>query len=322
VPLLGRAKIIGVGGHLPARVVENQELTEYLDTTDEWIRTRIGIARRHVGGPTSALAIAAGHQALRSAGLGPEEVDCLVLATTTPDQQLPQCSAAVADGLGLHCAAFDINVACAGFVYAAAVATGLVAGYPTILVIGAEQFTRITDPLDRGTAILMADGAGAAVLRGSEAPADAVWADLGVEGSLRDALYADHGDTMVMRGAEVFKNAVRMSSDSVLRLLEQSGTKVDEIDLFVPHQANQRIIDAVAARVGLAPDRCVSILEDTGNTSAASVPLALDAAARAGRVTSGDTVLMAGFGAGMAWGSLLMRWGYQPGAGAPGPTGG
>ncbi len=309
VPLVGRAKITGAGGHLPERVVDNDELAGYLDTSDEWIRSRTGIARRHVGGPTSVLAVAAGREALRSAGVDASDIDCLVLATTTPDQPLPQSSAVVADALGMGCAAFDINVACAGFVFATAVATGLVNAYPRILVIGAEQFTTLIDPLDRSTAILMADGAGAVVLERSDSAADAVWADLGVDGSLRGALYADHGSTMVMKGSEVFKNAVRMSSESVVRLLHESGTKVDEVDVFVPHQANQRIIDAVVARVGLDPDRCVSIIEDTGNTSAASVPLAMAAAAESDRVRAGDTVLMAGFGAGMAWGSLLVRWG-------------
>ncbi len=308
MPLMGRATAIGVGGYLPARVVENAELAEYLDTSDEWIRTRTGISRRHVGGPTSALAVGAGRRALESSRLSADDIDLLVLATTTPDQLVPQTSAAVQDLLGLDCPAFDINVACTGFVYATAVAAGLAAAYERILVIGAEQFTRITDPNDRGTAILMADGAGAIVLQRSTTPGSDVWADLGVDGSLRGALYADHGAMMVMKGSEVFKNAVRLCSESVLRLLDESGTKVDEVDLLVPHQANQRIIDAVVGRVGMDPDRCISILEDTGNTSAASIPLALDAAAVAGRLHPGDTMLMAGFGAGMAWGSLLFRW--------------
>jgi 3-oxoacyl-[acyl-carrier-protein] synthase III len=309
VPLLGRATLTGVGACLPERVVENDELSERLESTDEWIRTRTGIARRHMGGPTSALAVGAGQAALVSAQLSADDIDFLVLATTTPDQQMPQTAAAVQDLLGLHCPAFDMNVACTGFVYAAAVATGLSIAYRRILIIGAEQLSRITDPTDRATAILMADGGGAVVLERSEAPEDDVWADLGSDGSLRGALYADHGGMLAMKGGEVFKSAVRLCSESILRLLDESGTKADDVDLLVPHQANQRIIDAVVARVGLDPARCVSILEDTGNTSAASIPLGLAAAVEAGRVSVGNTVILAGFGAGMAWGSLLVRWG-------------
>lgn len=317
MPLFGRATVTGVGAWLPERVVGNEELTQRLDSSDEWIRSRTGISRRHVGGPTSTLAVGAGREALASARLSAEDIDLMVLATTTPDQQVPQTSAAVQDLLGLACPAFDINVACTGFVYATAVATGLSAAYRRILVIGADHLTRITDPTDRGTAILAADGAGAVVLERSDGAEDDVWADLGADGSLRGALYADHGGMLAMKGAEVFKNAVRLCSESVLRLLDESGTKVDDVDLLVPHQANQRIIDAVVGRIGLDPARCVSILEETGNTAAGSIPLGLAAAAQAGRVSAGNTVLIAGCGAGMVWGSLLIRWG-DPGPRRPG----
>jgi 3-oxoacyl-[acyl-carrier-protein] synthase-3 len=309
---MGRASITGIGGWLPERVVANQYFVDYLDTSDDWISTRTGISSRRFGGPTSVLAVAAGRQALDHAGLRPDEIDLLVLATSTPDQVLPQTAAAVQHQLGLRCAAFDINVACTGFVYATAVAASLTHSHRRVLVVGSEQMERITDPNDRSTAILMADGAGAVVMERSDADRDDVWADLGSDGSLRDALYADHGGFMVMRGSEVFKNAVRFCSESVQRLTAEAGVSVDRVDLFVPHQANQRIIEAVIRRLGIPEDRCVSIVRDTGNTSAASIPLALTAAADSGRLGPGAIVVMAGFGAGMAWGSLLIRV-AQPG---------
>jgi 3-oxoacyl-[acyl-carrier-protein] synthase-3 len=306
MPLMGRAKIIGVGQSLPEAVLTNEHFAAYLDTSDEWIRTRTGIARRRHGGPTSELAVGAARHALSRAGLDAADIDCLVLATCTPDQILPPTSAVVQDALGLHCPAFDINVACTGFVYATAIATSLTASHRRILVVGAEQLSRITDPLDRSTAILMADGAGAVILERSSDPGHDVWADLGMDGSLGWALFADHGGTFVMKGSEVFRQAVRLCSDSVARLLADAGRSVDDVSFFVPHQANQRIIEAITARLGIPEDRCLSVVEETGNTSAASIPLALDAAVGAGRVHAGDTVVMAGFGAGMAWGSLLV----------------
>jgi len=306
--LMGRASVTGVGSSLPERVVENQYFADYLDTSDEWIRSRTGISRRHVGGTTAGHAAVAGARAIAHAGVSAEDIDMMVLATSTPDQLAPQTSATVQDDLGLRCPAFDINVACAGFVYAMAVAASLAGAHRRILVVGSEQLTRITDPKDRSTAILMADGAGAVVLERSDSDRDAVWADLGLDGSLRGALYADHGGFIVMKGGEVFKHAVRLCTESVQRLLTEADVPIGSVSLFVPHQANQRIIEAIVAKLGLPPDRCVSILEDTGNTSAASIPLALDAAARVGRVHSGDTMVFAGYGAGMAWGSLLVRW--------------
>jgi 3-oxoacyl-[acyl-carrier-protein] synthase III len=215
----------------------------------------------------------------------------------------------VQDSLGLHGPAFDINVACTGFVYATAIATSLAASHRRILVVGAEQLSRITDPLDRSTAILMADGAGAIILERSPLPEHDVWADLGMDGSLGWALYADHGGTFVMKGSEVFRQAVRLCSDSVARLLDEAGRSVEDVAFLVPHQANQRIIEAIVARLGIPEDRCLSVVEDTGNTSAASIPLALDAAVESDRLHTGDMVVMAGFGAGMAWGSLLVRVG-------------
>ncbi len=309
MPLMGRAKIIGIGQSLPDTVVTNQHFASYLDTSDEWIRTRTGIAQRRHGGPTSDLAVGAARHALNRAGLGPDDIDCLVLATCTPDQILPPTSAVVQDTLGLHCAAFDINVACTGFVYATAIATSLTASHRRILVIGAEQLSRITDPLDRSTAILMADGAGAVILERSAQSEHDVWADLGMDGSLGWALFTDHGGTFVMKGSEVFRQAVRLCSDSVVRLLDEAGCTVEDVSFFVPHQANQRIIEAIMTRLGVPQDRCLSVVEDTGNTSAASIPLALDAGVESDRLHTGDTVVMAGFGAGMAWGSLLVRVG-------------
>jgi 3-oxoacyl-[acyl-carrier-protein] synthase-3 len=302
-------KVVGWGAALPEKVVDNAFFASTLDTSDAWIRERTGIVERRHGGSTAGLAVTAVAAALERAGRAPGDVDALVLATTTPDRQIPATSAAVQHELGLRGGAFDVNAACSGFVYALVVAHGLVrSGMGTVVVAGSETLTRFTDMTDRATAVLMGDGAGALVLTASDE--DRLLAsDLGCDGSAGQLLYAEIGSTMQMTGRDVFKRAVRASVGSARRSLAAARLTIDDIDLFVPHQANLRIMEAVARRLGLPGGRMAVTVDRTGNTSAASIPIALDGAASAGRLTAGDLVLLCGFGAGMTWASAVLRWG-------------
>jgi 3-oxoacyl-[acyl-carrier-protein] synthase-3 len=301
--------ITGWGTALPDTVVTNADLEKRLDTSDEWIVTRSGIRERRIGGVVSALATDAGRRALERASRAPAEIDLLVLATCTPDLAVPATSAAVHYALGLSGGAFDVNAACAGFVYALVAAHGAVnAGAARrVLVIGADCISRITDPDDRATAVLFADGAGAVVLEASDE--DGLLAvDVGIDGAAHSLLTCAHGGYMTMEGKEVFRRAVRITVDSASSALERAKVAPDDIALFVPHQANLRIIEAASTRLGIPMERVAVVVDRTGNTSSASVPLALADAADAGRVGPGDYVLMSGFGAGMAWASVVLRW--------------
>ncbi len=303
------AVITGWGSALPDTVVTNADLEARLDTSDEWIVTRSGIRERRIGGTVSTLASAAGAQALGRAALAPEQVDLLVLATCTPDLAVPATSAAVHHALGLSGGAFDVNAACAGFVYALVAAHGAISSGAArrVLLIGADCVSLLTDPDDRATAVLFADGAGAVVLEASDE--DGLLAvDMGIDGSAHDLLTCAHGGYMAMEGKEVFRRAVRITVESASNALERAKLVPDDIALFVPHQANLRIIEAAASRLGIPMDRVAVVVDRMGNTSSASVPLALADAADAGRLRPGDNVLMSGFGAGMAWASTLVRW--------------
>jgi 3-oxoacyl-[acyl-carrier-protein] synthase III len=309
-------RIVSWGAALPEKIITNADLESTLDTTDQWIVERTGIRERRVGGTTTGLAIQAGHAAMAQGGYEPGDIDLLVLCTTTPDQQLPASASTVQHDLGLSCGAFDLNAACSGFVYGLVTAFGLGAvGLDRILLIGAEVMSRLTNWEDRGTAILFGDGAGAVVLEATEVatPADhhLLAFDLGSDGAARDILYADIGSTMLMDGKEVFRRAIRAVVQSAGNTLEAAGKTVADVALWVPHQANVRIVEGANLRLGFPPDRIVMNLERHGNTSAASVPLALAEAADAGRLSPGDLVLMVGFGAGMTWASALVRW--EPG---------
>jgi len=300
--------ITGWGSSLPEKVLTNTDLEGWLDTSDEWIRERTGIGERRVGGVTSAMAVEAAQKAMDRAGIRAGEVDVLIVATTTPDQTVPATASTVQEALGLDCGAFDLNAACSGFVYALVVAHGLLAiGHRCALVVGADALSRITDWDDRGTAILFGDAGGAVVLQAADADHLLAW-DLSSDGSGRNLLYADVGDTMKMDGREVYRRAVRIIVTSAERTLERAGVGVDDLALLVPHQANQRIMDAACHRLGVPDDRVMSVLERTGNTSAASIPFALAEAADAGRLAEGDLVLLVGFGAGMTGASALVRW--------------
>ncbi len=330
------AAVTGWGAALPARVVTNHDLeASGLDTNDEWIRERTGISERRWANDsetTATMAMEAGAAAIKDAGMVPGDVNLLILATSTPDQIMPSAASLVSDGLGLRCGSFDLNAACAGFAYALVVASSLIGtgAADNALVIGSDVLSRFTNPDDRGTAILFGDGAGAAVLRattntGPNAPG-LLASDLGCDGSAAHLLEIPAGGSRTpitaetlggtkqfihMQGNEVFRRAVRAVVDSTEATLQRAGVSAADVDLFVPHQANIRIVDAICNRVGIPLERTVVNIDRYGNTSAASIPLALVDAAHAGRLRDGDLVLMSGFGAGMTWASLLMRWG-QP----------
>jgi 3-oxoacyl-[acyl-carrier-protein] synthase-3 len=302
------SRIIGWGSALPEKIVTNDDLAATMDTSDQWIRERTGIRERRVGGSTAGLALEAARNALARSGCRPEDIDLLVLATTTPDQNLPASSATVQSELGLRCGAFDLNAACAGFVYAIVTADAFVtSGLERVLVVGSDTLSRVTDWTDRGTAILFADGAGAIVLERHDEPTILGW-DLGCDGSARHILDADFGGYIHMDGREVFRRAVRAVVASAETAMQRSGIQASDIAWFVPHQANIRIIDSAAEKLGLDKDRSINVLTYTGNTSAASIPLALAAAAEDGRFQPGDLLLLSGFGAGMTWASAIVRW--------------
>lgn len=321
------ATVIGWGWAVPERVVANDEITVLFDTSDEWIFERSGIRSRRVAtgpfvspqpdpdaaiaglGTTATLAAQAGRAALERAGASGADIGMLVLCTTTPDLLIPATSASVAGALGIAGGAMDLNAACAGFTYGLVTAAGLLAaGTERVLLIGAETLTRATNWDDRTNAFLFGDGAAALVLEAVPGEGSLLGWDVGVDGKLVPLLYARHGSGMVMRGKEVFRRAVLATVESAAKSLEQAKVGVDEIALFVPHQANVRIMEAAASRLGIPEERVVSVIERTGNTSSASVPLALVDALESGRVRDGDLLLLAGFGAGMTWASAVWRW--------------
>ncbi|MCZ0951370.1 MAG: ketoacyl-ACP synthase III [Rhodospirillaceae bacterium] len=315
------SRIAGTGAYLPEKVLTNFDLEKMIDTTDEWIRTRTGIERRHIAAKdeaTSDLSEQACRAALDAAGLTPADIDLVVVGTCTPDLVFPNVACLLQERMGMSGAAFSIEAACSGFVYSLSVADKFVrAGQATrALVVGAEVMSRIIDWTDRETCVLFGDGAGAVVLEASD-DAGILYTDLGADGRYRNLLYADSGvsrvkeegeTTLLMKGNEVFKVAVRTLEGMVDRVLEDNGLEQGEIDWFVPHQANLRIIRATARRLGLPIERVVLTVRDHGNTSAASIPMALDTAVRDGRIQPGDLVLMEAFGGGFTWGATLVRY--------------
>lgn len=302
------ATIVGWGSALPEQVVTNHDLAARLDTSDEWVRERTGIEERRVGTSTTALAVDAGRAALERAEADPASVGAVVVATCTPDATMPATACEVQAALGGTGAALDVNAACAGFVHALVLAAGLTAlGTDRVLVIGAETMSRIVDPDDRNTAVLFGDGAGAVVVDRAER-SDLLAHVLGNDPDGRHLITAPSGGPLAMEGREVFRRAVRVVVDSGEEAIRRAGLLAADVDLVVPHQANRRILDAAADRLDIPSERWVSIVEHTGNTSAASVPLALAEAAGSGRLRPGDRVLLVGFGAGMSWGATLVRW--------------
>ncbi len=302
-----RFKGWGIG--LPDRIVTNDELSLTLDTSDEWISERTGIRQRYIGGTARSLGATAGRNAMADAGVEPEDIDFILLATTSPDRMAPATSALIADDLGLTCPAMDVNAACSGFMYAVRTAQGLLeTGNKRILVIGAEHLSRWVDWTDRNVAVLLADGGGAAVLEYDPDVNDIVSFSLGADGSGADLLTCEHEGTFTMDGREVFRRAVRVVVESSQQAIERAGITADDLALVIPHQANVRIIQAVVDRLGIGMDRAVIALDRYGNTSSASIPLAFDVARQEGRIKTGDYALLTGFGAGMTWASAIIKW--------------
>jgi 3-oxoacyl-[acyl-carrier-protein] synthase-3 len=316
----------GVGGYLPAHVLTNADLAKKVDTSDEWIVQRTGIRERHVaaeGEMTSDLGLAAAKAALSNAGIGAEAVDLIVLATSTPDQTFPATAVTIQAELGItRGAAFDMQAVCSGFVFALATADRFLKSgdFRCALVIGAETFSRILDWSDRGTCVLFGDGAGAVVLEAAEQPGGrndrgVLATKLRSDGRHRSKLYVDGGlsstgtvGQLRMEGREVFRHAVGMITDVIEDAFEVTGYNANDVDWFVPHQANKRIIDGSAHKLGIAPEKIVTTVDVHGNTSAASIPLALSVASADGRIKQGDLVLLEAMGGGLTWGSALIRW--------------
>ncbi len=302
--------ITGWGTALPPKVLTNHDLEGMFETDHDWIVERTGIHQRHVGGTTTDLSVEAGRKAIEMSGVDPAEIDTLILATTTPDRTVPASAPGVAALLGLRCGAFDVNAACSGFMYGLVTAHGLIAmGAKKILCIGTDSLARITDWTDRNTAILFADGSGAVVLEACDGPGQLLGWDLDADGNAERFLYSDIGGYIQMEGKEVFRRAVRIMVDSATKSMAAAGVTADQITLVVPHQANLRIIEASCQRLGIPMDKCAIVLDRTGNTSSASIPLALADGLDAGRVQPGDLVLLVGFGAGMTAASAVLRWG-------------
>ena len=317
-----RSVVKGTGSALPKRVVTNDELAQQVDTSDEWIRERTGITQRHIAGEgetTGTLATDAARAALDAAGIDPGEVDLIVLATATPDQTFPATATKVQHALGCSGAAFDVGAVCSGFLYALATADSMIRTgmAKCAIVIGAETFSRILDWEDRATCVLFGDGAGAMVLKAEDVAEDGpgvLGSKLHASGEHGDLLYVDGGVSTTgtigkvrMQGREVFRHAVTNLAEVLREVLEQTGRSADEIDWVVPHQANRRILDATAKKLGLPSEKVVVTVDRHANTSAASVPLAYDVAVKDGRIKPGDLVMLEAMGGGFTWGASLLR---------------
>lgn len=320
------SRISGTGGYLPEKVLSNNDLARMVDTSDEWIRERTGIRKRHIAGPdetTCDLAEHAARAAMDMAGRKPSDIDLIIVATTTPDRVFPSTACLLQQRLGIHgCAAFDVQAVCTGFIYALGVADRFVrtGGARCALVVGAETFSRIIDWTDRGTCVLFGDGAGAIVLEAQEGKGTiedrgVLMSRLHSDGRYKDKLYVDGGPSSTrtvghlrMEGREVFRHAVQNITAVMAETLLSADVAPDDIDWFIPHQANKRILDGTARKFNIPPDRVVMTVDRHGNTSAASVPLALDVAVKDGRVQEGDLILLEAMGGGFTWGATLLRW--------------
>lgn len=321
--------IVGMGSYVPENVVTNKDFEQFLDTNDEWIISRTGIRQRHIAPkdmPVSELCYQAGLKALEDAQIAPEEVDLIIVATITPDYAFPATACLVADRLGARkAAAFDLEAGCTGFIYGVVtgsqfVATGM---YKTVLVIGGETLSKVLNWTDRSTCILFGDGAGAAVLQPVKESFGFLSFELGSDGSGGPLLSQTAGGskypasletveknlhTLQMEGKEVYKFAVRIMGDVSIKVLDNAGLTKEDVDLLIPHQANIRIVDTAVRRLGISPDKVVVNLDKYGNMSAASIPVALDEAFKAGRIEEGDIIVMVGFGTGLTWGACVLKW--------------
>jgi len=326
-------RIAGVGHFVPERVITNADLERMLDTSDEWITTRTGMKERHAARldePTSDLALAASRNALAHAGLQPADLDCIIVATVTPDYAFPATACVLGSKLGISgIAAFDMEIGCSGFIYGLTVASSLVRTgvFKRVLLVGAEELTRLVNYDDRSTAILFGDGAGAVVLEATDVDSY-LGAELGADGSRPEDLYlpfsgtaqppptaedvAAKRNTIHMNGREVFRFAVTKMIEATNVALERAGVTAHDVTWLIPHQANQRIIDAAAKYLNMPSDRVVVNIDRYGNTSAASIPMALSEAVAAGKLKDGDVILFVGFGAGLSWGAVAWRWSATP----------
>lgn len=324
-----RARVTGTGSHLPEKILTNKDLEAFCDTNDEWIQQRTGIQQRHQAAPgegTSDLALPAAQEALKNAGLKPEDVELIVFCTLSPDQLLPGSGNIFQGKLGAtNAASFDLNAACSGFLNGLAVSDAMIQSgkYKTILLVGSEIQTNRMTWKNRDTAVLFADGAGAVVLQAEEGDHGVLTTHLGSDGANYEILHLPRGGsashytkenfdddayTIYMKGPELFKRAVTKFVETTKEALDAVGMTIDDVDVFIPHQANKRIIEAAGERMGIAPEKVVINIERTGNTTAATIPVALHEALGAGRIKKGDVVLFASFGAGLTWASAVMRW--------------
>ena len=315
-----RAVVKGVGHYLPDRVVTNADLEAKIETSDEWIRTRTGIERRHLvaeGQTTTDLAARAARAALADAGLEPDDIDTIIVATSTPDLTFPSTATMVQGELGMTRGfAFDVQAVCAGFIFALTNADGLIRSGQAkrVMVIGAETFSRLMDWEDRTTVVLFGDGAGAVILEAAEGERGILSSDLHSDGRFRDLLYVDGGTStgktgyLRMQGKEVFRHAVSKLAETAHTALDKAGLTADQVDWIVPHQANLRIISATAQKMGLPMEKVVVTVQDHGNTSAASFPLALSVGKARGQIKTGDVIVTEAIGGGLAWGSVVIRW--------------
>lgn len=319
-----RARIAGVGSYLPKQIVTNADLSKRVDTSDEWIRERTGIHQRHIAEEnetTSDLGFAAAQSALEDAGMAVDDLDLIVVATTTPDFTFPSTATIIQNRLGMtHGAAFDVQAVCSGFIFAISIANNFILSgqAKNVLVIGAETYSRILDWTDRTTCVLFGDGAGAFVLCAEETDdprAGIINTQLRSDGRYRELLYVDGGPSRTqtvghlrMKGNQVFRHAVSNISSAMQTCADEAGVGVDEIDWFVPHQANQRILDGVARKLGADRNKIVTTVKDHANTSAASIPLAMHAAIQDGRIQRGQMIMLEAFGGGFTWGAALFRY--------------
>ncbi|HDR4705634.1 TPA: beta-ketoacyl-ACP synthase III [Bacillus paranthracis] len=305
--------ILGIGRYVPEKVVTNHDLEKVMDTSDEWIRTRTGIAERRIADDTidtSYMAVEASKKALEDAGVGGEDIDLILVATVTPDRAFPAVACVIQEAIGAkHAAAMDLSAACAGFMYGMITAQQFIQTrtYKNILVVGSDKLSKIVDWNDRNTAVLFGDGAGAIVMGAVSEGKGVLSFELGADGSGGKHLYQD--EYVMMNGREVFKFAVRQLGDSCLRVLDKAGLTKEDVDFLVPHQANIRIMESARERLNLPQEKMSMTIEKFGNTSASSIPIAMVEELQNGRIQDGDLIILVGFGGGLTWGAVALRWG-------------
>nr|EEK68810.1 3-oxoacyl-[acyl-carrier-protein] synthase 3 protein 1 [Bacillus wiedmannii] len=305
--------ILGIGRYVPEKVVTNHDLEKIVDTSDEWIRTRTGIAERRIADDTidtSYMAVEASKKALEDAGISGEDIDLILVATVTPDRAFPAVACVIQEAIGAkHAAAMDLSAACAGFMYGMITAQQFIqtGTYKNVLVVGSDKLSKIVDWNDRNTAVLFGDGAGAIVMGAVSEGRGVLSFELGADGSGGKHLYQD--EYVMMNGREVFKFAVRQLGDSCLRVLEKAGLTKEDVDFLVPHQANIRIMESARERLNLPQEKMSMTIEKFGNTSASSIPIAMVEELQNGRIQDGDLIILVGFGGGLTWGAVALRWG-------------